>query len=96
MSIHQEVGRLLAEAREAAGKTQKEIAQALGVNQSKVSRIEQGDGGEADDYERFIAAIGSKEAKKISTAMGVIWRHLPRPSLRHPDLESLIEIEAGN
>lgn len=95
MTMHQEVGRLLAEAREAAGKTQKEIAQALGVHQSKVSRLEQGEGGEPDDYERFIAAVGSKEAQRLGTAMNITWRHLPRPSLRHPNLDSLIEIETA-
>ena len=95
MTVHHEVGRLLAEAREEAGLTQKDIARALGVHQSKVSRIEQGEGAEPADYERFIAAIGSLRARQIGTAMAVTWRHLPRPSLRHPDLDSLIAIEAA-
>lgn len=95
MSIHHEVGRLLSEAREAAGKTQKDIANALGVHQSKVSRLEQGESVEPGDFGNLVAAIGSPEAARIGAAMDVTWRHLPRPSLRHPNLDNLIEIEAA-
>lgn len=93
MSLHIEVGRLLAEVRD--DRTQKQVADALGVHQSSVSRMEQGDPTETAEYIRYLKVIGTPAAEKLAAALSATWRHLPRPSLRHPDLDLLIEAEAA-
>ncbi len=95
MSLHIEVGRLLAEVREAAKWTQKQVGDALGVHQSRISRMEQGEAADIVDYLRYLEAIASPPAQRLAAALQVSWRHLPRPSLRHPDLDMLIEAESA-
>ncbi|HWQ22579.1 MAG TPA: helix-turn-helix transcriptional regulator [Gaiellaceae bacterium] len=54
-----EVGRLLAEAREASGKTQVELAREIGTSQSQVARIETGNRDiKLSTLTRYAAAIG--------------------------------------
>lgn len=91
---HTDVGTAVAEAREEAGVTQKEMAQRLKVHQSQISRLEGGDGkGETKDFERYLQALGSERALKLARILKVEWRHLSCPSLKHPNLEVLVEIE---
>lgn len=93
---HAEIDALLAEIREEVGLTQKEMARRLGVHQSQISRLENGDGNpETRDFDRYLVALGSERALKLSETLNVSWRHLPRPSLRHPDLDTLVEIETA-
>ena len=96
MSTHTEIGTLLAEVREAAGLTQKQVAERLGLHQSRVSRLESGEEGPATaDHIAFLKAVGTNAAKKLKAVLEATWKHLPQPSLRHPDLEILMEAEAG-
>ena len=91
---HTDIGAAVAEAREEAGVTQKEMAQRLKVHQSQISRLEGGDGkGEIKDFERYLQALGSERALKLAEILKVKWRHLSCPSLKHPNLEVLVEIE---
>ena len=91
---HTDIGTAVAEAREEAGVTQKEMAQRLKVHQSQISRLEGGDGkGESKDFERYLQALGSERALKLARILKVEWRHLSCPSLKHPNLEVLVEIE---
>ena len=91
---HAEIGALLAEVREEAKLTQKEMARRLGVHQSQISRFESQDGDpETLDFDRYLLALGSERALKLSETLNVYWRHLPRPSPKHPDIDTLVEVE---
>ena len=91
---HTDVGTAVAEARQEAGVTQKEMAQRLKVHQSQISRLEGGDGkGETKDFERYLQALGSERALNLARILKVEWRHYSCPSLKHPNLEVLVEIE---
>ncbi len=92
--VHTDVGTAVAEARDEAGITQKEMAQRLNVHQSQISRLEGGEGkGEVKDFERYLQALGSEQALKLAGILKVEWKHLSCPSLKHPNLEVLVEIE---
>ena len=91
-----EVGAMAAEAREEAGLTQKEMAKRLDVHQSQISRLESGDGNaETKDFDKYLRALGSERALKLVNILKVRWRHLPCPALKHPDLETLVAVEAA-
>lgn len=89
-----EVGAVLAEVRDAAGMTQREVASRIGGNQTRVSRLESGVG-EPDDFVAYLDAVGTERASEVAELLQFEWKHLPRPSLRHPDLATLREIETG-
>lgn len=91
---HPEIGALLVDAREEAGLTQTELAKRLKLHQSQVSRLESGDGKpEIADYDKYLRTVGSKKAINLARKLKVTWKHLSRPSLRHPNIEALIEAE---
>lgn len=89
-----EDGAMLAELRGASGQTQRQVAERMSANQTRVSRIEAGDGDEAD-ITAYLAAVGTPEAEALARLLALEWVHLPRPSLRHPDLEALVSVERG-
>ncbi len=94
--LHIDTGMLLAEVREDAGMTQKQVAERLGTHQSQVSRLEKGEAAlEYSDYERYLEVVGTPKSQRLAAALRVDWQHLPQPSLRHPDLDVLIETEAA-
>src|ERR1700730_5167374 len=94
VSIQQEIGGLLAAAREDEQLTQKQVAEKLGVNQSWVSRLEAGIGeAEPSDYQAFLKALRGDRAKRLRRLLAIEWRHLTRPSFNHPDIDILIEAE---
>ncbi len=80
--------------RNGAGLTQKQVAERMHANQTRVSRIEAGEGDD-DDMLAFLEAIGTPDASALAERLAFEWKHLPRPSLRHPDLEALMAIEGG-
>jgi transcriptional regulator with XRE-family HTH domain len=87
-----ETGAMLAEVREAAHMTQRQVAERMNSNQTRVSRVEAGDTDDTD-VALFLEAVGTPRARSFAELLKVHWRHLPRPSLRHPDLDSLVAIE---
>lgn len=89
-----ETGSFLAEVRSASGLTQREIAKRMSGNQTRISRIEAGDG-DAADTDAYLTAIGTPQANYLRELLKLDWNNLPRPSLRHRDIESLIAIEQG-
>lgn len=89
-----ETGTFLAEVRSASGLTQKQIAERMSGNQTRVSRIESGDG-DAAEADAYLAAIGTQQAEHVRELLKQSWSNLPRPSLRHRDLETLIAVEQG-
>src|SRR4051812_37008876 len=95
-SSDHELGALLQGLREAEKLTQKQVADSLGVHQSSVSRLEQGDGtASPEDYQRYLSAIGSGDATRLAEILRVQWEHLAPPLLRHPEIRTLVEIEGG-
>lgn len=92
--MNTETGLILAELRGASGLTQKQIAERMSGNQTRVSRIESGDG-DAADTDAYLAAVGTPQAENLRELLKLNWSNLPRPSLRHPDLETLVAVEQG-
>ena len=92
--MNTETGALLAEIRDAAGMTQRQVADRMSANQTRVSRIEAGDADDAD-ITSFLEALGTPQARSFADLLRIEWQHLSRPSLRHPDLETLVAIERG-
>lgn len=91
-----EIGTLIAGARVDAGLTQKEMAKRLNVNQSQISRLESGDSNaESKDFDRYLRALDTERGLKLADVLKLSWKHLSRPSLKHPDLEILVEVEAA-
>ncbi len=89
-----ELGRILADLRASSGLTQRQVAERMSANQTQVSRIETGEGDPAD-LVAYLAAVGTPEATTLVELLAIDWVHLPRPSLRHPDLDALVAIERG-
>jgi transcriptional regulator with XRE-family HTH domain len=96
MSMHSEIGGLLSQIRKAAKLTQEDLAGRLAVHQSRVSRMESGDGEPtAEEYGAYLDAVGTADAKKLDAVIKMKWRFLPQPPLRHPDLVPLMEAETA-
>ncbi|MCA2406803.1 XRE family transcriptional regulator (plasmid) [Rhizobium leguminosarum bv. viciae 248] len=92
--MNKEIGEMLAEVRDASSKTQKDIALAISGNQTRVSRLEAGDG-VLDDAILYLNAVGTDEAADLAAKLQFSWKNLLTPSLRHPDIEALMEIETA-
>lgn len=89
-----DIGHTLAALRSGARLTQKQVADRMQANQTRVSRIEAGDGDDAE-VAAYLSAIGTDDAGVLAELLAFPWTHLPRPSLRHPDLNALMAIERG-
>jgi transcriptional regulator with XRE-family HTH domain len=82
-------GRVLASLRQGTMK-QAELARAVGVDGSTISRYESGDlVPSASDARALLKAIGTVESKKYADFIGQPWLHLPRPPYGHPQYASL-------
>ena len=67
--MRRELARELAEQRRASGKTQTEMAEALGTSQSQVARIESGNGDtKLSTLARFAAVLGKKIEFQLTDA----------------------------
>lgn len=96
MSRNAELGSLISEARDTAKLTQKQMAERLGVHQTRISRLEQGGGSDSvGDFIAYLQALDTPEAHRLLQIISIEWKHLPQPSLRHPSLGALIEAEAA-
>ncbi|AYM14671.1 MULTISPECIES: helix-turn-helix domain-containing protein [Agrobacterium] len=90
--MNKEIGGLLAQLRDASGKTQKDIAIAVSGNQTRISRLEAGEG-QIEDAILYLQAVGSDEAAKLAERLQFDWKNLMKPSIHHPDIDTLMEIE---
>jgi transcriptional regulator with XRE-family HTH domain len=89
-----EIGEIIAAERDAAGLTQKQLADRLGgVHQTSISRIEKGQASPDLMFEHVLKAIGTPTALQWTNIIRFDWKHLPHPSYRHPNLADLIKIE---
>jgi transcriptional regulator with XRE-family HTH domain len=98
-SIHDfpsDLGQTLAELRNAAGKTQTDIAGNLKIDQSRVSRIEKGTVTPTQsEIDGYLSAIETDDAKAYHEFLKLRWIHLNRPSFRHPQREELCKAETS-
>lgn len=66
-------GHQLAEMRKAAGRTQTELAEELGVSQTRISKIEHGEVSGIDIVRAYVAALGGK-VDVVATVGDRTWR----------------------
>lgn len=92
--MNAELGGMLAQLRASSELTQRQVAERMSANQTRISRIEAGEADQAD-IDAYLAAVGTPEATALGELLAIDWIHLPRPSLRHPDLDALVAIERG-
>ena len=93
---HTDIGAIVAEVREEASITQKEMAKRLNLHQSQISRLEnRNSNAEVGEFHRYLHALGSDRALKLAQVLEVDWRHLLCPSLKHPNLETLADVEVA-
>lgn len=92
--MNKEVGNLLAQLRDASGKTQRDIAVAVSGNQTRISRLEAGEG-QIEDAILYLQAVGTDEAAKLAERLQFNWKSLMNPSIHHPDIDTLMEIETA-
>jgi len=88
------VGRVLAELRKQAGKSQGEVARSVEVDASRISRIENGVfEPAADELLSVLGAINSPEAEGYAAYLGEQWRFTERPPFGHPSYPDLRSAE---
>src|ERR1700733_151997 len=86
------VGHYLAAFRGMIGATQSQLASAAGVDQSRVSRIENGEPATAGEAERLLRALrelGSDEAAEYETFVESEWVQVERPEFANPQRKTL-------
>ncbi|KRA97947.1 hypothetical protein ASD83_12835 [Devosia sp. Root685] len=83
----------LKRARELAKVKQTEMAKLLGVNPSVISRLEQSEMTDDQMARRYLEALDTPGSKEVLEFYGRDWRMSERPSVMHPDRESLWEAE---
>ncbi|ARO87204.1 XRE family transcriptional regulator [Nitrosospira lacus] len=92
------VGRDIARFRAEFGATQSQLAAKSGVDQSRISRIENGEAGTDDELERILVALkslGSKDADDYRAFLVKDWQHVERPDFSNPQRNILELAEEG-
>jgi transcriptional regulator with XRE-family HTH domain len=88
------LGQTLGELRNAVGLKQTDIANRLGIDQSRISRIEKGVVTPTEsEVQAYLTAIGTEDAKVYSDFLKLRWEHLERPSFWHPERDALCKAE---
>lgn len=72
-------------AREKSGLSQTNVAAALGVNASVLSRLEASEQADGKMAERYLRTLKTDLAKEIIAFFSDRWRHIDRPDFLHPD-----------
>ena len=89
-ALPSELGQVLSDLRNAVGLKQSDIAQELSLNASRISRIETGDTPPTlEEIDRYLSAIGTKDAEAYRKFLKHPWKQLNRPSFRHPQRDAL-------
>lgn len=90
----QEVGRRLAQVREAAKIKQVELARKITMSPAVLSRIESGERPlAAEELRTVMEAIGTPEALQLLKALAREWQEIRRPPLDHADQDLLWDAE---
>ena len=80
---------LLRLARDDCGRRQTDLAAALGVSASVLSRLETSEFADSKMATRYLEALGSPLAQQIVKFYEQRWRHLDRPDFRHPERDTI-------
>ena len=89
-----DAGRVLADLRKEAGRSQADVSRALDIDASKISRIESSDVNlTAADIQRFVDAVETDSARKYLDYLKQPFHMLPRPQYNHPNGEALTTAE---
>jgi len=93
-AIPPNIGASLANFRTAANLRQSAIADKTGVDQSKISRIENGEVMPSlTEVKSYLKALPTKEARAYLNYLEKQWRVLPRPAAGNPELEAIWQAE---
>ena len=94
--IPADVGRVLERLRRDAGpKKQSDLAEALGLHPSRISRLETGAAQpEADEVVQYLKVIGGEAAALYSDILATRWVEIDRPDPWHPNARALIDAMA--
>jgi hypothetical protein len=73
-----------------AGLKQSDVAAALSVHTSRISRLETGDvNAEPEEVQKYLDCLGTDEAERFLSVLGMRWQHVPQPSYAHPQLDAV-------
>ena len=90
-AIPTDLGRELAALRIGADRKQSEVAAAMRVHASAVSRIETGTAPlDEETLNDYLDAINTDSARRFREVLQREWSEIPRPPVNHPNLESLL------
>ena len=93
--IPADVGRVLERLRRDAGPKQSDVAEALGLHPSRISRLETGAAQPAaDEVVEYLKAIGGEAAALYSDILAARWVEIDRPGPWHPNARALIDAMA--
>src|ERR1017187_9069428 len=96
IEVPSDFGHQLAQLRKDAQKTQGELGSPVGMDASKVSRIEDGKvSPTASEVASLLHCLATPLAKLYQEYLEVNWRFSTRPPFGHPDLDSLEKAELG-
>jgi transcriptional regulator with XRE-family HTH domain len=93
--IPADVGRVLERLRRDRGPKQSDVAQALGLHPSRISRLETGAAQPAaDEVVQYLKVIGGEAAALYSDILVARWVEIDRPDPWHPNARALIDAMA--
>ena len=93
--IPADIGRVLERLRKDAGPKQSDVAEALGLHPSRISRLETGAAQpDADEVVQYLKAIGGEAAALYSDILAARWIEIDRPDPWHPNARALIDAMA--
>ncbi len=92
LEIPTDVGRVLERLRREAGPKQADVAEALGLHPSRISRLETGVAQpDADEVVQYLKAIGGEAATLYAEILAARWVEIDRPDPWHPNARALLD-----
>ncbi len=91
--IINQISRCFARLRAEAGLSQTNLAKKIGIDQAKLSRIENGEVYTPYDAEKYLEALGTPNATKFKDFMLSSWAYLEIPDFWNPQYDSLLYAE---